>query len=439
MRPSSRSHPPFSFRAAEAFLRGFTNYEKQPSFTLRRGDLGRVALLLSRLGNPQRGIPALRVTGSKGKGTTCVILEALLTHAGLKVGTYLSPHLECVTERIRVHARPISRQRFAAALGAIAPRIAHLPAPPTYFEILTALAWHVFKDDGVDVAIIEAGIGGKFDATACCDTALGIVTSIEKEHTEILGRTEAAITRQKIGIGRRGTPLLVGPLKPHLRKVAATEARALGARLMPWHASIALEFEHSAAHVRLHGELPRTEARFAAPDRPFAVNAALALGACATFLGTAPDDAGRVIARTRMPGRKELFEGAPPVLIDVAHTRESLRALGEAVESWFPRRRMAVVFALARDKDAPRLLPLVEGFADALVFVCADPVRGASAEDLRRLSGHARTSIADSTAQALEKARDAAGSRGVVVVCGSFVVAGQARTLVRRQARTRRT
>ncbi|HAK95676.1 MAG TPA: hypothetical protein DCM87_11895, partial [Planctomycetes bacterium] len=204
----------FSFRAAEAFLNGFTNYERQGSFTLRRGDLSRVRALLALLGDPQRGIPALRVTGSKGKGTTCVILEALLSRAGLKVGTYLSPHLECVTERIRVGGRQLSRPRFAAALAEIAPCIEALPSPPTYFEILTALAWHAFRREKVDAAIIEAGIGGKFDATACCEAALGVVTSIEKEHTEVLGRTEAAIARQKIGIGRRGAPLLAGPLTP---------------------------------------------------------------------------------------------------------------------------------------------------------------------------------------------------------------------------------
>ncbi len=432
MRPSSRAHAHLTFRAAEAFLNGFTNYEKQGSFTLRRGDLGRVALLLARLGNPQRGIPALRVTGSKGKGTTCVILEALLARAGLKVGTYLSPHLECVTERIRVGGRQISRRHFAAALAAIAPQIARMPTPPTYFEILTALAWHVFGEERVDVAVVEAGIGGKFDATACCDTALGVVTSIEKEHTEILGRTEAAITRQKIGIGRRGTPLLLGPLKPHLRKVAAAEARALGARLVPWHGSIAVRYDRGAARVRLHGALPKTEAEFSSPDRPFAVNAALALGACARFLGAVPADAGRVIARTRMPGRKEIFEGVPPILIDVAHTRESLRALGETVDAWYPRRRRAVVFALARDKDARRLVPLVERFAHTLVFVRADPARGARAEDLQRLARRVRTRIASTTGEALEHARRAAGPRGVVIVCGSFVVAGQARAIVRR-------
>ncbi|HNR99984.1 MAG TPA: Mur ligase family protein [Planctomycetota bacterium] len=432
-----RIAPAFSFRAAEAFLNGFTNYEKKGSFTLRRGDLARVRRLLALLGDPQRGLPALRVTGSKGKGTTCLILETLLSRAGLKVGTYLSPHLECVTERIRVGGRQISRARFADALGEIAAAVEALPSPPTYFEILTALAWHVFRREQVDAAIIEAGIGGKLDATACCEAALGVVTSIEKEHTEILGRTEAAITRQKIGIGRRGAPLLTGPLAPRLRAVAAAEARRIGARLIPWHAAIAFAYEGGKASIASRGKLPAFSAELAAPDRAFAVNAALALGACALFLGGLPRGAARAAERVHLPGRKEVFPGAPPVLIDVAHTRRSLAALGATIAARFPGRRTAVIVALSRDKDAARLLPVVARFAGALICVRADPVRGASAEDLRRLSRHPRAAVAADINAALARARRLAGANGLVCVCGSFAAAGQARTLMRRERRAR--
>ena len=421
----------FSFNEAEAFLNGFTNYEKIGVPVLKRGDRGRMAALLAALGDPQTTRPAIHITGSKGKGTVCLLLEALLTGAGLNVGTYLSPHVECVTERMRAHGAQLTREAFADALARISEPITALPDRPTYFEIMTALAWWVFRHEKVDCAIVEAGIGGLFDATGLLDPVLTMVTSVELEHTNVLGRTEREILEQKCGIARPGVPLILGPLKAHLRAAAEEELRRREVPLIVWNEAVKLTCRNGIGHVRLSDPLPSLEVRFAARDRPFAINAALALAAAAAYLKQSPEDPARILEACPLPGRKELIPGTPPVFLDVAHTYQSLKALEESVARAFGKKPITVVFALAANKNARRMLPVVERFATNVIFVQADAFRGSPAEELLELSRHANSSAAASTEKALEKATSLAGAEGAVCVCGSFVLVGQARAWLR--------
>lgn len=425
----------FTFPGATAFLDGFTNYEKRGTLTLRRGDLARMARLLDAIGAPQRGIPAVHVTGSKGKGTTCMALEALLSAAGKHTGTYLSPHLECVTERIRIGGAQVSRARFAAALNALKDPIERIAPPPTYFEILTALAWHIFREAGVGIAIVEAGIGGAFDATALCEPVAAVVTGVEREHTEVLGRTEAEILAQKLRIGRAGIPLLVGPLKPALLAQAREYARDTGAQLVAWRDAVALRRRHGIAHAALKPPLPPFACTFQAPDAPFAVNATLALAASTLVLGEPPACAACVLAGVRVEGRKEVYPGKPPIVIDVAHTYRSIQALMHMLAVEFAGRPVTIVFALARDKPRGRLLPLVRKHARTLVLVQADDARGCATEELAACcpAGGGPMIAAAGVDDAMAKAAARTTPAGVVCVCGSFPLAGKARRWVRRR------
>ncbi len=424
----------FSFQEAAAFLNGFTNYEKLASLTLKGGDRERMRGLLEKLGDPQRSIRSIHVTGSKGKGTCCLFLESLLAAQGYSVGAYLSPHLECVTERIRLNGAPLSHDMFARAMSAVRPAVEACPSPPTYFEILTALAWHLFKEEKVDMAVIEAGIGGRLDATSLQDPGFTIITSIEKEHTQVLGATEEAILREKMGIARSGVPLLIGPLKSALAGQAGREAARHAIPLFLWNDSISLEYASERAHVSLSAPFAPFSFSFRADNYPEAVNAALASACIHCLFPAASSLAGdieRAASQCAVPGRKEVFKGAPPVVLDVAHTVQSLEALKTFLASRFPGVKKTVVFAVARDKDVEQLLGVVTAFADRLVVVCADPVRGAPAEALARLAAGTDVFAASTTEQALRHAVEKAGETGLVCVCGSFVAAGQARRLIR--------
>jgi dihydrofolate synthase/folylpolyglutamate synthase len=423
----------FTFGQAQRYLASFTNYEKAGMPELRRGDLERMAAALERIGNPQRAIPAVHVTGSKGKGTCCLVLEALLSSVGLRVGTYLSPHVERVTERIRAGGREISRAAFARGLAALRSPLATLADRPTYFEVLTALAWRHFAAEALDVAVVEAGIGGAHDATAVLDPRIAIVTSIEREHTAVLGRTEAAILRQKAAIAAPDRPLLLGPLKPALLRTARAEARRRGAICIPWNGAIDMRYARGQARVTFSAPLPAVTVTFPAPDRPFAVNATLALAAATLYLGAAPAGAAAAIGACRIPGRKEIIAGSPAYVLDVAHTHQSLAALDAFLAERFPGTPVAAVVALARDKPAGRLIPRIEQFAREIVCVRVDPVRGREAADLARCARRRRARVAPALPAALARAERAAGPRGVVCVCGSFVLVGQARAWLRRR------
>lgn len=420
----------WTLEAAEEFLNSFTNYEKMASLKLTRSDLGRVRALLEALGQPQQAVRSVHVTGSKGKGSFCLCLEALLQAAGWQTGAYLSPHLVSVTERIRLNGENLSGQAFADAMLALRDAMERFAQRPTYFEIMTALAWRLFKAADVDLAIVEAGIGGKLDATIVQSPCLTVITAIEKEHTRLLGNTEAEILTQKAGIARPGVPLLAGPLKPELSGLLAACAEKTGAQLIPWEAAVALNHDPAAgrAEVELKPPLKPATFSFKAQDRPFAVNATLA--ACAAQLLISEksriEEHAAVLENVSLPGRKQVFQGRPALVIDVAHTPDSLQALASFLTQQFPDRPIVTIFGVSKDKDIPTLLDRVEKFSRAMVFVCADPLRGQGADALAAQSGHPQKSTAGDMAQAMAKAAALAGPDGVVCACGSFFVAGQA-------------
>ena len=352
-----------------------TDYERCARPRAARFELGAMRTLLQRLGEPQRAFGSVHVAGSKGKGTTAHFLERGWRAAGLRTGLYTSPHLTDWRERVRVAGDPAPDDALTAALAAVLDAADDLP-DATFFDLLTATAFVVFRDAGVEAAAVEVGLGGRSDSTNVLEPWACVVTSIELEHTDVLGPTLAAVAGEKAGIFRPDVPAWLGAdLPSEARAVLEAEAVRVGApvRTPPPGASPPRGLaDHPLAHVRRLGALAR--AVLADLPEPYR-RGAVALDAL---------DA----AELALPGRFEAFHvGGRVVVLDVAHSPNSLGAVTAAFRAAFPERR-ALLLAARDDRD-PAALAAALGprAADELRFACpagdhprsADPVRLAAA------------------------------------------------------------
>jgi len=437
---------------AEAWLEGLINLERSPDLRHARLSLAPVQAMLARIGDPQRGLRVVHVAGSKGKGSTALLCEALLRAAGVSTGTFTSPHLERWTERFRIDGREVPGDALAAAVTALRPHADALregPEPPSFFDVTTAAAFRLFAEAGVDVAIVEVGLGGRLDSTNVAEPAVCCITSIELEHTDKLGDTLAAIAGEKAGIAKPGVPLVCGALPPEALAVAEARARALGCPLAVLGREIRFELLEEGiegSRFRFGEDAFEAELALAAPGRHQAANAALAL-ACTRRLGrlddrTLRDAAGRAFARVELPGRVEIFARAPWIVVDGAHTAASARALAATLRR-LPRRRSHLVLSVSAGKDLAAICQALAPEADVVTVTRAEAVRSLDpklvADAVRAAAGRAEVRVVPNPHLALRAAREALGADDLLCAAGSFYLAGIARRVLRERAPESRT
>ncbi|MEK7465927.1 MAG: Mur ligase family protein [Planctomycetota bacterium] len=422
-----------SARAALAYLSRFTNYEKTPPKGRRTPyDLARMRRLCEALGHPERAFAAYHVTGTKGKGSTAHYLAAAF---GENAGLYTSPHLSSMLERIRVGGCPVSGKRFAALMTRVVAKSETAPGEfATYFELMTACAFEAFR--GCGVAVIEVGLGGRLDATNVLPAPLACgITSIDWDHMDRLGNTLEKIAAEKAGIVKPGAVVVTAERKPGPLGVIRRAAARAGCRLLIVGREVRIDEAVSDGRDRWSATLsmkgsPSMRVTLATPGRHQLDNFAVAW---AMAQSTAPLPAAhwRAAASVQIPARLQLFPGAPPVLLDVAHNPVSLRALAVHLARAFPRRRTALVFGTSSDKDVAANVEAVAGAADALFFAAARHPRASDPATLRALAG--RGEAFANARRALDAARQYAGKRGLVVVAGSFYLAGDLLPSIRRR------
>jgi folylpolyglutamate synthase/dihydrofolate synthase len=306
-----------SVRDAADWLSGLIDVERRPDWPYRRFSLDAIHALLARLGHPGRGLPILHIAGSKGKGSTALMAEAILCGAGRRVGTFTSPHLERWTERFRVDGVEVEEDRLVAAVEAVRPHVESLreesASVPTFFDATTAAALVLFRAAGVDSAILEVGLGGRLDSTNACVPAVTCITSIELEHTERLGHTLALIAGEKAGILKPGVPAVLGALPEEALAVVLRRAAELGAPV----SRIGRDFGGEVQSDDLDGVSVRIwdgalEARPRLPllGAPCAHNAALATTCVARLLGgafapeTLAEVVGKALAQVALPAHR---------------------------------------------------------------------------------------------------------------------------------------
>ena len=413
-------------------------------FGLRPG-LEVVQALLTELGGPERKLPAIHITGSKGKGSVATMAAAILSAHGLRTGLFTSPHLASYRERARLDGREIGPEEVVQGIARVeeaASRLARTGAidrDPTFFEVTTALALDWFARGGAEAAVVEVGIGGRLDATNVLASRVGVITTVELEHTDLLGSTVEAIATEKAGIFHAGMRGVLGDLPADAASAVARVARQRGVVL--W----SLGRELRAQRTLLAPDGQTFDVRGPGFDLAgltipllgsFQVgNAALAVAASAGFLGAGgrsleEESVRRALAHVRIPGRLERIARDPELLYDVAHTPGSARAVAASVAEIAPfadPTASAIVFGCLRDKDVPGILDALAPLASNLVLVPVRSERAMPLGDLRAAAAgrFPRIVVAPSASAGVRLARAATGTDGVTLVVGSDYLIGE--------------
>ncbi|MFI5610520.1 bifunctional folylpolyglutamate synthase/dihydrofolate synthase [Amycolatopsis sp. NPDC051903] len=420
--------------------------------------LARIQALVTLLGEPNRGYPVLHVAGTNGKGSVSRMIDALLTRMGLRVGRYTSPHLQLVTERIALDGQPISAARYVELFQDVAPYVSMVDGasedgvPMSKFEVLTGMAFAAFSDAPVEAAVLEAGMGGAWDATNVADADVAVITPIGLDHTEYLGPTAVDAAREKAGIIKPGSVAVIAEQDQEVLNVLLKRAVEVDAAV----ARAGSEFGVLEREVAVGGQLLKLQGLGGVYDEIFlplhgahqAANAALALAAVEAFFGAGKDkqlvlEAVReAFAEVENPGRLERVRAAPAVLLDAAHNPMGAQALAKAVTDEFAFRRLVAVVAVMGDKDAAGILEALEPVVTDVVVTRNSAPRSMPLDELTQLAasifGEERVLSEPDLETAIETAiglveqsddpeEPLAG--GGVLVTGSVVTAGDARTL----------
>ena len=413
--------------------------------------LARMNAVSHLMGDPQLTFPVIQVAGTNGKSSTARMIESLLRSFGLRTGMYTSPHLVDPTERICLDGAPISPEAAVATWNDIEPFISMVDhnsvtdgGPKlSYFEAMTALAYSVFADSPVDVAIIEVGLGGTWDATSVCRPQVAVITPVDLDHQEYLGETIREIAAEKAGILANAEAAVLGPQSPEAAAILVgacedadlqptrfgveygvnSQALAVGGQLLSLHG---LRGDYSEIFLPLFGEHQGN-------------NAAVALAACETFLGSAllaaldEDLVREGFAKVISPGRLEILRTSPTVMVDAAHNPHSAKSLATALETSFTFVGVIAVLGMLGSKDAVGFLEALSPVVSQVVITEPMSPRALPAIELARLSsevlGDERVTIGGDLMSALEEAIGLADSSGEyggvgIIVTGSVVLVG---------------
>ncbi len=433
-----------------AWLLGRTDLERQPMArtTREQMSLARPAALLEWLGNPPRNYRTILVAGSKGKGSTAVMLASILQAAGHRTGFYSQPHLHSYRERIRINGAPISQADFAVAIARLRTQVQGLDherpelGQATTFEITTALALDYFARAEVDVAVVEVGLGGRLDATNVIDAGLSLITPISYEHMAVLGNTLAEIAFEKAGIIKPGRPVLSAPQPPEagevLRRVASERRApyAAGGRDWTWRGRNE-EFQVTAAGVHeglWSSAWDYEHLRIALRGTHQLENAATAVAAAQVLgeryaLAMNPAAISEGLAAVRWPGRIEVVRERPTIIVDGAHNGDSAEKLAAVLRDDFRAPRVWLIFGVLADKDLAAIIaPLAPMVERAWTVQTRHPRSRPAEEAAAALKAFDITAVpAASTANAISQALAAASPGDLICITGSLSTAAEAR------------
>jgi dihydrofolate synthase/folylpolyglutamate synthase len=422
--------------------------------------LDRIAALTELLGEPQRTYPVIHLTGTNGKTSTSRMIDTLVRATDLRTGRFTSPHVESMTERISLDGEPLTEERFVSAYNDVAAIAAladeEADHPLSFFEMVVAMAFAAFADAPVDVAVVEVGMGGSWDATNVADASVAVIGPIAVDHSSYLGDRPVDIAREKAGIIKPGSRVVCAAQQDDVAAVIAERAAEVGATVL-WEGR---DFGVTVRTPAVGGQMLRLQGLRASYDEVFlplygahqGQNAAVALAAVEAFVGEDPLDGDLVRAafeEVTSPGRLEVIRRSPTILLDAAHNPHGAAALVDALDDSFTLDPLIGVVAVMSDKDYEGLLAALEPALAAIVCTQNGTPRALPADRLadvaRGIFGIDRVYLAPRLDDAIEQAATLAEEGGVlgeaigsggVLVTGSVVTVGEARTMLKRRQRT---
>ncbi len=432
-----------TYKDAIAYLDGFTNYERALRYPYNGSsmNLRRVEELCGRLGHPQRKLKAIHIAGTKGKGSTAAILASILKAAGYKTGLFISPHLVDLRERIQVNDRLISEDELAGLISSTKPHADRIQASGefgelTYFELLTVLAFCYFVEKQADIAILEVGLGGRFDATNVIEPLISIITPISLDHTDILGSTLESIAEEKAQIIKERGKVVIASQPPEAMAVIRRRGEKMQAELYPCKEIISTtihQISNTGCLFSLHSPTKHYDHLWLPLlGRHQVENAATAIAAIEQL----PPEIGGIsfqavkqgLSELSWPGRVQIVERRPYLVLDGAHNVASIRALRETLQEVLSFRRAIVVLGIAADKDIAGIVQELLPFAEEFIITRAKTGRFETRDriEMELRGSDKKVVVTDDLPTAISRARADALPEECIVVTGSFYLVGEA-------------
>jgi dihydrofolate synthase / folylpolyglutamate synthase len=417
-------------------------------------DLAHVRVLLAALDHPERRFPSVLIAGTNGKGSTAATLASILRASGVKTGLYTSPHLVRINERIQVNGEEISDDDFASLQGKVDKvaeelvALAELPWHPSFFEMMTAMAFEHFAREKVELAVLEVGMGGRLDATNVVEPLVSVITDISLDHQKFLGNTVGEIAREKVGIIRPGGTVVTLPQQPEANDVIGNTILELGARAVN-----AVPYVPPVSPGSTQYLVPGAEQRDLVYRYPLAVlgkeilvesplvgrhqlrNVALAIAAAVElnqqgFVGITAARIERGVRETRWPGRFQMIAarpGWPEMVIDVAHNPAGAWALRSALSERYEDCPLIFVFGAMRDKAISEMAEILFPLAEGVIATRPENPRAASPEEIQQAASRTGVEVeaVEDVKLALERARVLAGPGTVIIITGSIYLVGE--------------
>jgi dihydrofolate synthase/folylpolyglutamate synthase len=436
-----------SYQQSLDYIYSFVDQEKlQPDkYEHPRFDLSNMHTLLGMMGDPHKRLRAVHVAGTKGKGSTCAMIDGVLQVAGHRVGLFTQPHLHTFRERIQVNRQLIGEEEVVSLVEGLKPFIEQLPEPST-FEIMTAMAFEYFAEQEVDLAVIETGLGGRLDTTNVIKPLVSVITSISYDHTYILGDTLEEIAAEKAGIIKEGRPVVCAPQRPAAEQVIVETCQQrhspliLLGREWTWDRTV-FDLKGQSIEVQCHisgdaGLMPMgKDKKFRVPflGSYQATNAVTALASLDQLyrqgIALSLDDVDRGLRATRWPGRLEILNQSPLLVMDGAHNVDSVQRLMDALAQDLSYQRLIVVAGFSADKDIRGMMRELTSHADEVILTKSIHPRAAEPGDIPRLVRQhgAKMHTESDVPSALWRALDVATDEDLVCVTGSLFVVAEAR------------